>query len=119
MSEHEMSPKKNQKHYVRAAYAPDGSTALSMTALLNEHGIDAYRQGGVKDIYKIGGDVFGEEIMVDPENLSRAQELLQQIGVNQPQPVQKPVSVRRTVLILLAAFFLFIILLLLRGRFMS
>lgn len=119
MPEQEISTKKNQKHYVRAAYAPDGPSALSMVALLGEHGIDAYRQGGVKDIYKIGGDVFGEEIMVDPENLAQAQELLQQAGVDQPQPVQKPVSIRHTVLILLAAFVLFVILLLLRGRLMS
>ena len=52
MPEARMPEKEKKKHYVRAAYAPDGPGALSMIELLSEHGIDAFRQGGVKDIYK-------------------------------------------------------------------
>lgn len=113
-----MSDKNMRKHYVRAAYAPDGPGALAMISLLEENGIDAFRQGGIKDIYKIGGDICGEEIMVDPVNLERAQELLgQPVGKNSYVP--KPASVRKTLLSLLASAALFVILLLLRGRFLT
>ena len=111
--------KDKQKHYVRAAYAPDGPAALSMISLLEEHGIDAFRKGGVKDIYKIGGDVFGEEIMVAPEDLAKAQILLQQTDTAGTDPSPKTVSVKKTVLCLAAAAVLFVILLLLRGRLMA
>ena len=112
-----MTDKEKRKHYVRAAYAPDGPGALSMISLLEEHGIDAYRQGGVKDIYKIGGDICGEEIMVDPENLLKARELLDQS--QEPVVPSRPSSFRNTVLSLLAAFVLLIILLFLRGILFS
>lgn len=114
-----MPDKNDQKHYVRAAYAPDGPSAVSMTALLEEHGIDAFRKGGVKDIYKIGGDVFGEEIMVAPDNLQRAQELLQQYPGSRPPAPSTPFSWKKTILALLAALVLFIVLLFLRGRLMA
>lgn len=106
-----------RKHYVRAAYAPDGPGAEQMLAILEAQGIDAYRHGGIKDIYKIGGDVVGEEIMVDPGDLSRAKELLCQIsGEDQSEPKPKP-SMKTTFLSLLAAVILLIILLMIRGRF--
>lgn len=113
-----MSEKETRKQYVRAAYAPDGPTAVSMTGLLKEHGIDAFLQGGVKDIYKVGGDVFGEEIMVAPENLLQAQELLKQYPGSDSSAPPKPTSAKRTVTALLAAVVLFMILLFLRGRLM-
>ena len=113
-----MSGKEMPKHYVRAAYAPDGPGALAMIDLLKEHGIDARKQGGVKDIYQIGGDVFGEEIMVAPEDLQKAQELLNQTGPELHQGIPKQVQTRRTILSLLAAGILFVILLFLRARLM-
>ncbi len=112
-----MAKDENKKHYVRVAYAPDGQSALNMIALLEEHGIDSFRQGGVKDIYKVGGDIFGEEIMVDPENLYTAQELLAQMPGSASPPAQKKTSVKKTVLSLLAAAALLVVLLILRGRF--
>lgn len=114
-----MSEKETKKHYVRAAYAPDGPTAVSMTDLLKEYGIDSFRQGGVKDIYKVGGDIFGEEIMVAPEDLLKAQELLEQYPGSGPAAPSGPVSVKQTVLALLAGIVLFLILLFLRGRLMA
>ena len=112
------SDKEKQKHYVRAAYAPDGPGADAMIALLAEHGIDAVKQGGVKDIYKIGGDVFGEEIMVSPEDLGRAQILLQQPQAAGKAPDPKSTSGKKAVLSLIAAAILFVILLFLRGKLM-
>ena len=108
-----------KKHYVRAAYAPDGPGALAMIELLKDHGIDAFRQGGVKDIYKIGGEIFGEEIMVDPKNLAKARELLQPGGAAQPGTTQRNASVKKTMLSLLASAVLLMILLFLRGRFLT
>ncbi len=106
-----------RKHYVRAAYAPDGPGAAQMLEILETHGIDAFRHGGIKDIYKIGGDVVGEEIMVDPEDLPRAKELLGEMsGEDQSEPKPKP-SMKTTFLSLLAAVILLIILLIIRGRF--
>ena len=119
MPEIELSEKEKRTRYVRAAYAADGPGALSMIALLKENGIDAIRQGGTKDIYKIGGDVFGEEIMVAPENLHRAQELLQQFTGPASAPVSGPASVKKTLLALAAALILFFVLLFLRGRLMT
>jgi hypothetical protein len=112
---------KNQKHYVRAAYAPDGPGAASMIRLLQENGIDAFRQGGVKDIYKIGGEIFGEEIMVAPENLAAARALLQQVPEDESAsaPPKHGSSVKKTVLSLLAAVILLMILLFIRGRFLA
>lgn len=113
-----MAKDENRKHYVRAAYAPDGPGAEKMIDALKEQGIDAFRQGGIKDIYKVGGDVIGEEIMVDPENLKRSQELLSQVtGIDNPQP-KKSVSVKTTILCLLAAAILLVVLLFIRGRFL-
>ena len=111
--------KEELKKYVRAAYAPDGPGALKMISLLEENGIDAFRQGGVKDIYKVGGDVFGEEIMVDPKNLAKARELLQPGGAAQPGTTQRNASVKKTMLSLLASAVLLMILLFLRGRFLT
>jgi|GEM_PF-3470423 hypothetical protein len=107
-----------KKHYVRAAYAPDGPGALAMIELLKDHGIDAFRQGGVKDIYKIGGDIFGEEIMVDPEDLSEAQRLLGSAEAGKPASEAKKASKTKALLCLLAAAALFAVLLFLRGRFL-
>ncbi len=113
-----MAKEEKKKQYVRAAYAPDGPGAEQMIAALREQGIDSYRQGGVKDIYKVGGDVFGEEIMVDPQDLLRAQEILSQVtGTNSP-PANKKVSIKTTILCLLGALILLIVLLILRGRFL-
>ena len=42
---------------------------------LKENGVQAVRQGGVMDIYA-GSDLFGEQIMVAPSDLERAQELM-------------------------------------------
>lgn len=114
-----MSEKDNQKNYVRAAYAPDGPGALAMVSLLKENGIDAFRQGGVRDIYKIGGDIFGEEIMVEPENLSRARELLHNSGADIPPAAKETSSPKKAFLSLAAAAVLFFVLLFLRGRFLS
>ena len=115
MSEAEKTEKEKRKSYVRAAYAPDGPGALAMIETLSEHGIDAYRRGGVKDIYKVGGDIFGEEIMVAPEDLSVALELL---SPDTPPPSEepRPASVKKTILSLLAAAILLLVLLFLRGR---
>ena len=115
MPEARMPEKEKKKHYVRAAYAPDGPGALSMIELLSEHGIDAFRQGGVKDIYKVGGDIFGEEIMVAPEDLQKAQELLSQ-NPAPPSDVPRRTSVKKMILSLLAAAVLLVVLLFLRGR---
>ena len=114
-----MPDKNTQKNYVRAAYAPDGPSAEDMLALLEENGINAFRRGGVKDIYKVGGDIFGEEIMVAPENLQHAQELLQQYPGSEPPIPSGPVSIKKTVLALLAALILFVVLLFLRGRVLA
>ncbi len=113
-----MSKNESRKHYVRAAYAPDGPGADKMLAALKAQGIDAFRQGGVKDIYKVGGDVFGEEIMVDPENLSKAQEILVQVtGTSSPES-KRSFSLKTTILCLAAAAVLLVVLLVLRGRFL-
>lgn len=114
MEDHENNS--NKKHYVRAAYAPDGDSAGAMIAALREHGIDAFRHGGVKDIYKIGGDICGEEIMVDPENLTKAREVLGQVSLDDKSPAKPAASARRTILCLIAAAALFAVLLFLRGK---
>lgn len=108
-----------KKHYVRVAYAPDGPGALRMTALLQEHGIDAFRQGGVKDIYKIGGDICGEEIMVAPEDLERAQDVLGQFSGTGALPAPKKGSLKKAILSLVFAAVLLAVLLFLRGRFLT
>ena len=110
---------RNRKHYVRAAYAPDGPGAAYMILVLKENGIDAYQKGGVRDIYRVGGDIFGEEIMVAPENLSRSQELLEQTAGVRPVRIRKRSSVRNTVICLIAALILLVILLVLRGKFLA
>ena len=113
-----MPDNEKKKHYVRAAYAPSGPGAASMIELLKDHGIDAFRQGGVKDIYKIGGDIFGEEIMVAPENLPEAQLLLGRAESGKKASEGKKASPKKAVLCLLAAAALFAVLLFLRGRFL-
>ncbi len=113
-----MAKDEKKKQYVRAAYAPDGPGAQKMLDALNEQGIDAFRQGGIKDIYKVGGDVFGEEIMVDPQDLARAQELLSQVTGTDSPPAKRSVSVKTTVLCLFGAAVLLVVLLIIRGRFL-
>ncbi len=111
-----MADSNKNSRYVRAAYAPDASGAEQMIAVLKQYDIEAFRQGGVKDIYKIGGDICGEEIMVSPEDLSAAQDILcRMTGDTSPSP-KRSVSVKTTVLSLLAAAALLIVLLLLRGK---
>ncbi len=114
-----MAKDENKKQYVRVAYAPDGQSALDMITVLKENGIDAFRQGGVKDIYKVGGDICGEEIMVDPEELSRAQELLAQRPGAASPPAEKTTSAKKTFLSMLGAAALLVVLLILKGRFFS
>jgi hypothetical protein len=119
MSDH---AEKNRKNYVRAAYAPDGPGAASMIEVLREHGIDSFRQGGTKDIYKIGGDIFGEEIMVPPEDLSRAQELLHASPDKDKLTAgtqNRGRQMKKALLSLLAAAVLLAVLLFLRGRFLA
>lgn len=115
----EKEEKSRRKGYVRAAYAPDGPKAALMLHVLEENGIDAFRKGGVRDIYQVKGEIFGEEIMVAPENLIRAQELLKITSGAAPIAPPKSPSVRKTILCLLAAFILLMILLFLRGRFLT
>ncbi len=111
-----MAESKKNSRYVRAAYAPDASGAEQMIAVLKQYGIEAFRQGGVKDIYKIGGDICGEEIMVSEEDLSAAQDILRRM-TGDTSPSSKPsVSIKTTVLCLLAAAALLAVLLLLRGK---
>lgn len=66
-----------QTIWVRAAYAVTNKDTDRMIALLEEHGIPARRQGGSRDIYTLKL-MYGEEIMVQAEDLERAQELLRQ-----------------------------------------
>ena len=82
-----------------------------------QYGISAVKRGGVKDIYRIGGDVVGEEIMVAPEDLSSAREILQQMTGNDAPTAEPSRSAVKTVISLGAAVVLFIILLLIRGLF--
>lgn len=103
----------------RASYAPDGPSADQMVAVLAQYGIDAWKTGGVKDIYKIGGDIAGEEIMVRTEDLERAAMILQQMtGSSSPEADTSRRSVRKTVLSLLAALALLVLLLAVRGAFL-
>lgn len=104
-----------QKALVRAAYAPDRPSAEQMIAVLEQFGIQARKQGGVKDIYRIGGDVMGEEIMVLPEDLDRAREILRQMTGDSSPEAKPSRSVRTTVLSLLGAAVLFAVVLALRG----
>ena len=61
-----MAETSKKKDLIRACYAPDARSAQQMIAVLEQYGIHAEKRGGVRDIYRIGGDVVGEEIMVDP-----------------------------------------------------
>ncbi len=106
-----------RKDLIRACYAPDRQSADQMIAVLGQYGISAVRSGGVKDIYRIGGDVVGEEIMVTPEDLPQAREILQQMTGDDTPAAQPSKSVAKTVISLLAAAALFILLLLIRGLF--
>ena len=106
-----------RKDLIRASYAPDARSADQMSAVLEQYGISAVKRGGVKDIYRIGGDVVGEEIMVAPEDLSSAREILQQMTGNDAPTAEPSRSAVKTVISLGAAVVLFIILLLIRGLF--
>ena len=106
-----------RKDLIRAYYAPDARSAEQMIAGLEQYGISAVKRGGVKDIYRIGGDVVGEEIMVAPEDLSSAREILQQMTGNDAPTAEPSRSSVKTVISLGAAVLLFIILLLIRGLF--
>lgn len=106
-----------RKDLIRACYAPDRSSADQMIAVLQQYGISAVRSGGVKDIYRIGGDVVGEEILVTPEDLPQAREILQQMTGDDTPTAEPSRSVAKTVISLAAAAVLFILLLLIRGLF--
>ena len=76
--------------------------------------VNAVKQGGSRDIYTVGG-VFGVEIMVDPDDLDRARELIRGMtGDDSPAPAS-PRFGRRTVLSLGIAVLLLILLVFLRG----
>ena len=100
---------------VRACYAPDHDAALQMAAVLKTQGIDAEVQGGVRDIYQVGGSVVGEEIMVLPDDLARAQEILGQMTGSDQTAAEPEKSAKKTALGLAAAAVLLVILLLIRG----
>ena len=106
-----------RKDLIRACYAPDAHSADQMTAVLEQYGIHAVRHGGVKDIYRIDGDIVGEEIMVPPEDLSSAREILQQMTGDDTPSAEPSKSIRKTVLSLAAAACLLILLILIRGLF--
>ena len=65
-----------KKEFVRAAYAATVIEAEQMVDILQQNGILARRQGGIKDIY-MGGSAMGEEIVVPAEDLEQAIEILQ------------------------------------------
>lgn len=106
-----------RKDLIRACYAPDARSADQMIAVLGQYGISAVKRGGVKDIYRIGGDVIGEEIMVTPEDLPAARQVLQQMTGNDTPTAEPSRSPVRTVLSLGAAVLLLIVLLVIRGLF--
>ncbi len=112
-----MAESSKKKDLIRVCYAPDGRSAEQMIAVLEQYGIHAVRHGGVKDIYRIGGDIVGEEIMVDPADLPAAKDILQQMTGDDTPTAEASDSVARTVLSLGAAVILFIILILIRGLF--
>ena len=86
-----------RKDLIRACYAPDARSAEQMIAVLEQ--------------------VVGEEIMVAPEDLSSAREILQQMTGNDAPTAEPSRSAVKTVISLGAAVLLFIILLLIRGLF--
>lgn len=112
-----MADHAKRKDLIRACYAPDAEAASQMIAVLAQYGIDACRQGGVKDIYRIGGDIVGEEIMVAPEDLENAKQILQQMTGDDTPAAEPSGSIVKTVLSLGAAAILFVLLLLIRGLF--
>lgn len=61
--------------FVRAAYAANTIEADQMIDILQQNGIIARKQGGIKDIY-MGGSAMGEEIMVPAGSLEQAVEIL-------------------------------------------
>ena len=61
--------------------------------------------------------MVGEEIMVAPEDLSSARDILQQMTGDDAPAAQPSRSVAKTVISLLAAAALFVLLLLIRGLF--
>ena len=54
--------------------------------------------------------------MVDPENLTKAREVLGQVSLDDKSPAKPAASARRTILCLIAAAALFAVLLFLRGK---
>lgn len=64
---------------VRLCSASDRIEADMMIDILNQNGIQAYRQsvgaGGIMDIYA-GNSTFGEDVFVDERDLDRAGELV-------------------------------------------
>ena len=110
-----MADKSDLKNMVRACYAPDARSAEQMTAVLQQYGIHAVRHGGVKDIYRVGGDIVGEEILVSPEDLPAAKDILRRMTGDDTPTAEPSRSVSKTVLSLGAAVILFILLLLIRG----
>ena len=112
-----MAETSKKKDLIRACYAPDARSAQQMIAVLEQYGIHAEKRGGVRDIYRIGGDVVGEEIMVDPADLSAAKDILQQMTGDDTPTAEVSGSVTRTILSLGAAVILLIILILIRGLF--
>ena len=110
-----MAGNEKAKDLIRACYAPDAPGADQMIAVLEQHGIHAVKRGGVKDIYRIGGDVVGQEIMVAPEDLASAKEILQQMTGDDSPTAEPSRSVTKAVLSLGAAVILLIVLLLIRG----
>lgn len=108
----ESSSKKKQQ--VRIAYAPDKEGGDRMIAALKEEGIEAFRRGGVRDLYT-PGEIMGEEIMVQEEDDERGRQVLSSFsGSGGPLPVQSH-SVKKTVLSLAAALGLLALLLFMRG----
>lgn len=106
--------KKKRTARVRVMYAPSRDAAQQMIAVLKLHGIDAVLEGGVKDIYSID-DVSGEEIMVLPEDLEQARDLLSEMTGS---PIQEPAeesSGKKAVISIILASAALLLLFLLRG----
>lgn len=78
----------DKKDFVRAAYAANAIEAEQMIDILQQNGIIARKQGGIKDIY-MGGSAMGEEIVVPAESLEQAIEILSNF-----RPIQTTASQR-------------------------
>ncbi len=104
-----------RKDLIRVCYSPDTQTAEQMIAQLKQHNIQAVRHGGTRDIYQIGKDLIGEEIMVAPEDLPEARQILREMTGDESPESSADHSVPKTILSLVAALILLIVLLLLRS----